>query len=110
MQYFEAAEQFQKDIRFKILNRMPLEMDRWPVTTSFELYTQHKTISHHPNFVWGKSEQWRIQDFPHVGAPTQKNLLFCNYFAKNCMKWKNLDPGGVPGAPLDPPMLNCIRK
>ena len=50
--------------------------------------------------------QWRIQDFIEVGAPTSKNLLFCIFFAENCMKWKNLDPRGASyGAPLDPPMF-----
>ena len=32
------------------------------------------------------------------------NLLFCKIFAENCMK-KNLNPGSVPGAPWDPPMV-----
>ena len=46
-----------------------------------------------PGFSWG-------------GAPTAKILLFCKYFAENCMKMKEfgLPGGGVPGAPLDPPM------
>ena len=52
--------------------------------------------------------QWRIQDFPDVGAPTY-------YLAKNFPKiaWirKKLDPEGarVPGAPLDPPMT-CVER
>ena len=32
-------------------------------------------------------------------------LLFCNYFAENCMKMKEFGPGGASlAAPLDPPM------
>ena len=29
-----------------------------------------------------------------------KVLLFCKFFAENCMKMKEFAPGGVPGAPL----------
>ena len=41
--------------------------------------------------------QWRIQDFPEVGAPTlgeggRQHMILPN-FPKN---WKNLDPGGGP--------------
>ena len=32
--------------------------------------------------------QWRIQDFTEGGAPIPKLGLFCNFFAKNCMKMK----------------------
>ena len=41
------------------------------------------------------------------------NLLFCKYFARNCMKIKEFEPQGVhiPGAPLNPPMskLNKLK-
>ena len=43
------------------------------------------------------------------GPPTLevgKNLLFGNNFAENRMKMKEFGhEGGVPGAPLDPPMF-----
>ena len=48
--------------------------------------------------------QWRIQDFP--GGVISK-LLYCKYFAKNCMKMKYFGPW-VGGAYLDPPML-CMH-
>ena len=54
--------------------------------------------------------QWRIQDFPEVGAPTPRgdaNIRFCQKFPKTAWNWKNLDPRGarVPRAPyLDPPL------
>ena len=59
----------------------------------------------------GNSEQWRIQDFPEEVVNSKSgcaNLLFCNFFAKNCMKMKKFGPGGGarPWYPLDPPMLN----
>ena len=49
------------------------------------------------------------QDFPGGCANSQNgcaNLLFCNFFAENCMKMKEFGPGvgRVPGAPLDPPL------
>ena len=46
--------------------------------------------------------QWRVQDFPERGAPTPKIIIFCKYFAKNCMKMKEFGPPGahVPGTPL----------
>ena len=46
--------------------------------------------------------QWRIQDFPEGGTNSQSgctDLLFCNFFAENCMKMKEFGPR-VPGAPL----------
>ena len=59
--------------------------------------------------------QWRIQDFPEVGAPTLRgggrqhtNL---SKFPKNCMKLKEFGPGGGRGAArpkfyyVDPPLL-----
>ena len=54
--------------------------------------------------------QWRIQDFPEVGAPTPKFVLFCQFFAENYMKMKEFGSEGmrVPGAPLDPPMLTLL--
>ena len=42
-----------------------------------------------------KSIQWRIQDFPGVGAPTPKVGVLTYYSSENCMKMK---------APLDPPL------
>ena len=49
------------------------------------------------------------------GVPTPKvgvlTFYFTNYFAENCMKMKEFGSqggGGVPGAPLDPPM-QCDR-
>ena len=52
--------------------------------------------------------QWRIQDFPEVGALTPKHLLFCKLFAKNCMKMKIFTTVGVPCGPVDPPMTGKI--
>ena len=58
--------------------------------------------------------QLRIQDFPEVGAPTPKLVLFCKFLAENCMKMKEFGlPGGwghVPVPSLDPPMqgTQCI--
>ena len=52
--------------------------------------------------------QWRISDFPEGGGvPTTKLGLFSKFFAENCMKMKEFEPGRgcaslVP--PLDPPM------
>ena len=41
--------------------------------------------------------QWRIQDFPEVGAPTYD---FANFSQKLHKNWKNLDHGGRPSRPL----------
>ena len=41
--------------------------------------------------------QWRIQNFPEVGAPTLQggaNIRFCQIFPKTAWNWKNLDPRG----------------
>ena len=58
--------------------------------------------------VW---KQWRIQGFPEGGANSQNgcaNQLFCNFFAKNCIKMKEfgLQGDARPWRPLpfDPPM------
>ena len=54
----------------------------------------------------GTPFQWRIQDFPKVGAPTVQegaNIQFCQMFPKIAWNWKNLDPEGTP---LDSPMLS----
>ena len=53
--------------------------------------------------------QWQIQDFPQGGAPIPELGLFCQFFAKNCMKMKEFGPPGGGGRaslapPLDPPM------
>ena len=49
--------------------------------------------------------QWRIQDFPKVGAPAlggRQHMILPN-FPKSCMKLKEFGPlGGAP--PLDPPL------
>ena len=51
---------------------------------------------------------------PRRGRQLPKLLLFCNFFAKNCMKMKEFGPPGgarVPGAPLrsanDYLLVNC---
>ena len=46
------------------------------------------------------ARHWRIQDFPEVGAPN---------FPKNCMKLKEFGQGGVPHAPLDPPLQGAKK-
>ena len=66
--------------------------------------------------VQSNSKQWRIQNFPEVGAPTLKVGVLTYFLAENCMKMKEFgpfEPGGerVTGAPfppstLDPPMVN----
>ena len=40
-----------------------------------------------------------------------KNLSFSKIFAKNCRKMEEIGPrrGGVPGAPLDPPMDFLVK-
>ena len=50
--------------------------------------------------------QWPIQGFP--GGANPKVLLFCNFFAENCMKMKEFGPQGEGARswrPLDPPMV-----
>ena len=59
----------------------------------------------------GDNQQWRIQDFPEVGMPTPKvdvkSYYLANFFPKTAWSENNLDPeGGVPGSPLDPPMVS----
>ena len=45
---------------------------------------------------YSKYSQGRMKDFPQVGMPTPKNLLFCQFFAINCMKMKEFgSPGGA---------------
>ena len=45
-------------------------------------------------------------------APTPKLGLFCKFFTENCMKMKEFGSpgGGVPRAPLDPPMLPSTEE
>ena len=48
-------------------------------------------------FINSVPQQWRIQDFPEVGAPTPQggaNIRFCQNFPKTAWNWKNLDPQG----------------
>ena len=65
----------------------------------------HKSVGRsHPNSnangIWGIQNQWRIQDFSQVGAPTLQHTILPK-FPKNCMKLKEFGPpGGVPRAPL----------
>ena len=59
------------------------------------------SCDYHP-FIYNLNIQWRIQDFPEEGAPTPKSAIILPFFlAKNCMKMKELGPGGVrvPGTP-----------
>ena len=57
--------------------------------------------------------QWRIQDFPEGGAPTDKSAIILQFFAENCMKMKEFGFGGgrTSMAPpsLDPPMQVVIH-
>ena len=54
--------------------------------------------------------QWRIQDFPEVGASTLQGAPTYNFpnFPKNCMKLKEFgspkEGTCIPRAPLDPPL------
>ena len=44
--------------------------------------------------------QWRIQDFPEVGAPTLHGVPtydFAKFSQKNCMKLKEFGPRGCEG-------------
>ena len=41
--------------------------------------------------------------FSQGGAPTPKSAIIFQIFAKNCMKWKNLDPQGGGARPWRPP-------
>ena len=55
--------------------------------------------------------QWRIQDFPQGGAPTPKNAIIFQFFAKNCMKMKEFGPQGGGARPWRPPWIrqcNCL--
>ena len=60
--------------------------------------------------------QWRIQDFPHGGAPTPKVGVRTYFFwPKTAWKRKNFAPGGGGGArpwrpPLDPPLITVRFK
>ena len=54
--------------------------------------------------------QWRIQDFPEVRAPTLRGRGATYDFAKIPQKLHEIEriwtlPGGVPRAPLDPPLV-----
>ena len=53
-----------------------------------------------------KPDQWRIQDFPGVGASNSQsgcaNLLFCRFCAENCIKMKEFGHHGRGGASLAP--------
>ena len=52
-----------------------------------------------PYIKYNCAVQWRIQDFPEAGAPIPKLVLFCKFFAKNCMKMKEFDPRERPWCP-----------
>ena len=54
------------------------------------------------------SYQWRIQDFPEVGAPALEeggNIQFCQILSKTAWNWKNLDPAVPEFYYVDPPLL-----
>ena len=57
----------------------------------------------------GVINQWRIHDFPEGGAPTPKILLFCEYFAENCMKMNEFGPPGGPRIPVTPPRPDNVN-
>ena len=68
------------------------EPPKWLFTPSVFLFTAIDSI------------QWRIQDFPGVGAPTSKvgvkSYYLVNFFPENCMKIKEIGPRGrVSGTP-----------
>ena len=48
------------------------------------------------------------------GAPTSeieaKTYYLSRFLSKTAWKWKKLDRGRVPSAPLDPPMVYDLRK
>ena len=52
------------------------------------------------------SVQWRIKDFPG-GAQPPKLDYFANFLPKLHENERIWTPGGVPDAPLDPPMQFC---
>ena len=62
------------------------------------------------DYICGRGNRLKpgIQDFPDVGRQLlgwAKKLLFGKIFAETCMKMKDIERGGgVPSAPLDPPM------
>ena len=53
-------------------------------------------------------------DFPEGGANSQigcANLLFYNFFAENCIKMTEFEPGAcIPGIPLNPPISSTIAS
>ena len=54
-------------------------------------------------------QQWRIQHFPDGGGASSpdfgaKIYYFTTFLPKTAWKWKKLNRGPVPGAPLEPPM------
>ena len=59
-------------------------------------------------FVWQSILSGGSRYFPE-GGPTLKvgvsTYYFANFFAENCMKIRELGPGGISGALLDPPMI-----
>ena len=62
------------------------------------------------SYDWFYNMQWRIQHFHEMRVPNppgrggrQHKIL--PKFPKNCMKLKEFGPGGVPHAPLDPPLI-----
>ena len=63
---------------------------------SFSATNKRSTLSvADPGFSWG-------------GAPTPKLVLFCKFFAENCMKMKEFGPGGASPPPLGSANGYCI--
>ena len=66
-------------------------------------------VKHCKDAMCNHDSQWRIQDFPHGGAPTPKIDIIFQIFAENCMKMKEFGSPGRGRAslapPLDPPMV-----
>ena len=75
------------------------------------LATEQSLNCHSSNFDKVSQIQWRIQDFPEVGAPILwgrgcRHTILPN-FPKNCMKLKEFGPTGGRMSltfPLDPPL------
>ena len=52
--------------------------------------------------ILGKTDPWRIQDFPDWGGGVRRHPTIWPIFPENCMKKKKFGPRGA--CPLRPPL------
>ena len=90
------------DIKTISYSLLCLKLNKYLEITLNILLTKQKLIAKSKKYM---SISGGSRIFQRGVCQLPKVLLFFNFFVENCMKMKEFGPrGGVPGAPLNPPM------